>query len=60
MNMMTYLFVARTHGACVNTPNFDVCVRATSDNFVACRTRCRFLCVHTLRCEKGTTYKGEH
>ena len=35
MNMMPYLFVARTHGACVNTPNFDSCVRATSDNFVA-------------------------
>ena len=24
-------------------------VRATRDNFVACRTRCRFLCVHTHR-----------
>ena len=24
--MMSYLFVARTHGACVNTPNFDACV----------------------------------
>ena len=47
MDMMAYLFVARTHGACVNTLNFDACVRA-SDNFVACRTRCRFLCVYTL------------
>ena len=27
MNMMIYLFVARTHGVCVNTPNFDACVR---------------------------------
>ena len=28
-NMMPYLFVARrTHGACVNTPNFDACVRS--------------------------------
>ena len=41
MNMMQYLFVARTHGACVNTPNFDACVRATSDKIVACRSRCR-------------------
>ena len=32
----------------MNTPNFDACVRATSDNFVACRSRCRSLCVHTL------------
>ena len=32
MNMMPYLFVARTHGACV-----------------ACRSRCRSLCVHTLK-----------
>ena len=44
----TYMPHARTHGACVNTPNFDACVRATSDNFVACSTRCRFLCVLTL------------
>ena len=48
MNMIPYLFVARTHGACVNTLNFDACVHATNDNFVACRARCRFLCVHTL------------
>ena len=27
MNMMPFLFVARMHGACVNTPNFDACVR---------------------------------
>ena len=26
MDMMPYLFVARTHGACVNTPNFDAFV----------------------------------
>ena len=38
MNMMPYIFVARTHGACVNTPNFEACVRATSDN--ACVRAC--------------------
>ena len=47
--MMPYLFVARTHARslCVH-PNFQATTRATSDNFVACRSRCRSLCVHTL------------
>ena len=47
---MSYLFVARTHARslCVH-PNFQATTRATSDNFVACRSRCRSLCVHTLK-----------
>ena len=46
--MMPYLFVALTHARslCVH-PNFQATTRATSDNFVACRSRCRSLCVHT-------------
>ena len=45
----TYLSHARTHARslCVH-PNFQATTRATSDNFVACRSRCRSLCVHTL------------
>ena len=41
--------ICRTHARslCV-LPNFQATTRATSDNFVACRSRCRFLCVHTL------------
>ena len=41
--------ICRTHARrmCVH-PNFQATTRATSDNFVACRSRCRFLCVHTL------------
>ena len=50
---MPYLFVARTYARslCIH-PNFQATTRATSNNFVACRSRCRSLCVHTLRLSK--------
>ena len=35
----------------LNFYNF-MCIIATSDNFVACRSRCRSLCVHTLRSDE--------
>ena len=60
-NIYDAIPVCRMHARslCVH-PNFQATTRATSDNFVARNTRCRFLCVHTLRVNSHVRFVSDY